>query len=69
MRSLPDSVLRRVHKRLKRLEDDPFHGASKLSVVPGYRARVGDYRILYDVNEVEETVLVTAVRHRREAYR
>ena len=35
----------------------------------GYRLRVGDYRVLYQVQEAHLVVLVVKVVHRREAYR
>ncbi|MBI4336605.1 MAG: type II toxin-antitoxin system RelE/ParE family toxin [Chloroflexi bacterium] len=31
--------------------------------------RVGDYRILFTVDESQRVITITAVRHRREAYR
>ena len=34
-----------------------------------YRVRVGDYRIVYEVNDKERKVVITRVRHRREVYR
>ena len=34
-----------------------------------YRIRVGDYRIIYQVNDLKLTVLVLAIGHRREVYR
>ena len=34
-----------------------------------YRVRVGDYRMIYRVDDKEHTVLVTRIRHRREVYR
>ena len=34
-----------------------------------YRIRVGDYRVVYTVDDQEKTVSIDRVRHRREAYR
>lgn len=34
----------------------------------GFRLRCGDYRVFFD-HEDENTIAITAVRHRREAYR
>lgn len=34
-----------------------------------WRIRLGDYRIIYEVNDKEKIVKVMRVRHRREAYR
>jgi mRNA interferase RelE/StbE len=45
-------------------------GCVKLAGEPDlYRIRVGDYRIIYQVNDPELTVLVLAIGHRREIYR
>jgi len=34
-----------------------------------YRIRVGDYRIVYEVNDKGKTVNIFRIRHRKEAYR
>jgi mRNA interferase RelE/StbE len=34
-----------------------------------YRIRVGDYRIVYEVDMKEQVITVARVRHRRDAYR
>ncbi len=34
-----------------------------------YRTRVGDYRILYTINDAAKTVTISSIRHRREVYR
>jgi len=34
-----------------------------------YRARQGDYRVLYTVDDVERRVVVFRIGHRREVYR
>jgi mRNA interferase RelE/StbE len=34
-----------------------------------YRLRVGDYRVLYQIDDSEKTVMIFKVGHRREVYR
>jgi mRNA interferase RelE/StbE len=34
-----------------------------------YRVRVGDYRIVYAVDDRERLVLIARIAHRREVYR
>lgn len=34
-----------------------------------YRLRVGQHRVLYEVDHAREAVVVYYIRHRREAYR
>jgi len=53
------------------LADNPFPRQSlKLSGVEvTYRLRVGDYRVIYEVNPEAKTIIIHCVRHRREVYR
>ena len=46
------------------------NGCTKLSgTEAAYRVRVGDYRVVYTVDDAERVVTVTRVGHRREVYR
>jgi len=57
--------------RIERLKADPFpRQAIKLSGTKRlYRIRVGDYRIVYEVDTQVKKVTIHYVRHRREVYR
>ena len=67
---LPIAVARRIWEKLLALERHPRpRGAAKLEGIEGYRIRVGDYRIVYVVNDHERTVDVARIAHRREIYR
>lgn len=61
----------RIVEALKRLATAPHGGAGikKLAGIDGYRLRVGDFRVLYEVHEQEVVVLVVKIGHRREVYR
>lgn len=69
--SLPRDVLRRVDSRIRALsEDQRPHGSKKLAGGGGlYRIRVGEYRVIYAVQDDALLVIVVRVRHRRDAYR
>ena len=69
MRDLPEAARRRIRSRIRGLQQSPYQGVVKLATAPGFRLRVGDYRILFQVDDDERTVRVTGIRHRREAYR
>lgn len=69
---LPHGMRERVLQAIRKLAEDPRpRGARKLSgeMRGAWRIRVGDYRILYDVNDEHLLVIILAVLHRREAYR
>jgi mRNA interferase RelE/StbE len=70
MDALPRPVFARVAKAALSLETNPRrHGSQKLRGIPAYRVRVGDYRVLYTINDPARVVEIVAVVHRREAYR
>jgi mRNA interferase RelE/StbE len=58
----------RIHQALRDLADDPPSGdIVKLQGVDGYRRRVGDYRIVFDITETE--VIVYKIAPRGQAYK
>lgn len=68
--NLPKKTLARVIEQIKTLSDDPRpNGCKKLSGDEKYRIRVGDYRILYLIEEKIITVFVVKIAHRKEVYR
>lgn len=69
-----DNLLAVTHNRISRrilsLENEPRpRGAKKLGGREEYRLRVGDYRVLYTVDDKDSLVTIFAVGHRREVYR
>ena len=71
LRRLPGVLFERVNERILSLRDKPRpHGVRKLAgALEGWRVRVGDHRILYQIDDEARTVTIVRVRHRREAYR
>ena len=68
---LPRLLQRRIADRLARLEANPRPvGCVKLAGEDRtYRVRLGDYRIVYVLDETRHTFFVTIIAHRREVYR
>lgn len=68
---LPDSVKRRMAEAIDKLAENPRpDGVVKLSGEDGiYRIRVGDYRIVYHIEDDKLCVVVLKTGHRREIYR
>ena len=67
---LPQARHRLIATKLLELEHNPRPpGIQKLHGHDGYRIRIGDYRVLFLIDNQEKTVQVTAIGHRREVYR
>ena len=71
VKHLPSEVIRKVDATILELEQNPRpHGCTKLEGSEDeYRVRVGDYRILYVIDDKAKLVTIAHVRHRRDAYR
>ena len=69
-RRLLGSVADRIAAAIDGLGLDPRPtGSVKLAGRDDFRIRVGDYRIVYAVNDAEDLVLIARIAHRRDAYR
>ena len=69
-RRLPPNVKEWVDAAMARLADNPRpSGVRKLRGMDGYRIRVGDYRVLYVIDDNEQRVLVWRVMTRGDVYR
>lgn len=56
-------------KVINQLSNNPRPaGCKKLTARPGYRIRVGDYRVIYTIEDKILTVFVIDIGHRREIY-
>jgi mRNA interferase RelE/StbE len=70
MDKLPALIHRRISRKILSLEDNPRPtGAKKLSGREEYRLRVGDYRVVYTIDDKVHVLTVFAGGHRREVYR
>lgn len=70
MAALPHEDYERVKTAVSRLAANPRPvGCRKLAGRDGWRVRVGDYRIIYDIDDPARSVTVLDVGHRREVYR
>jgi mRNA interferase RelE/StbE len=68
--ALDRQVQPHILAEIESLSPDPFrHGSIQLKGERARRIRVGDYRVIYDVDTHTRIVTIFRVRHRSEAYR
>ena len=69
MNKLQVKDFNRISKKILSLEKAPRpRGFRKLTNREEYRLRVGDYRVLYSIDDSNQLITVLAVGHRREVY-
>jgi mRNA interferase RelE/StbE len=78
-------ILRRARRELQRLPQEDYErvreamrglarilrptGCLALTGRAGWRIRVGDYRVIYEIDDAQHTVTIVHVGHRRDVYR
>lgn len=68
--ALHGKIFENIKKKVLSLSSNPRpFGSIKLTAEGGYRIKVGDFRILYRIDDREKEVIVYRIKHRKEAYR
>lgn len=70
LKRFPNALFLRINQHILALRDNPrLPGVRKLQGdLEGWRVRVGDYRIVYQIDDDAKTVTIVRVRHRRDVY-
>jgi len=71
LRRLPRNIALVIAKKIKELARNPHKmpNVKQLTNHPGYRLRVGDWRIIYTINDNELLIHVINVKTRGNAYK
>lgn len=71
LKRLDKQYIPKIIQRIESLVHNPLPHASKklLFTEKTYRIRVGDYRVIYQVDYREKTVLINYIRHRKDVYK
>jgi mRNA interferase RelE/StbE len=72
LRKMPRPIALRIRDKLAQIAEDPYGqhpNVTRLQNRPGYRLRVGDWRVIYEIEGEELIILVLRVGARGEVYR
>ena len=71
LKRLSPTAFRRLIEHIRSLAENPRPaGCHKImGSRSDWRIRVGDYRVIYEIDEKAHTIKLMRIRHRREAYR
>lgn len=62
-------LFEQVKEKILSLREDPRpQGCNQLIRREGYRIRIRDYRVLYEINDEAKIIYIFRVRHRRDVY-
>lgn len=70
MRGIPHHEQDRIMAKIDGLATDPRPaGVEKLSGVEGWRIRIGNYRVVYRIDDTTRVIVITRVGQRGSIYR
>ncbi|HIG94439.1 MAG: Addiction module toxin, RelE/StbE family [archaeon GW2011_AR13] len=69
LKKLDQNIQERILQGIEKLRIKPERCLKKLVGDPGFRLRVGDYRVIVDINRNLVQVLVISVGHRKNIYK
>jgi mRNA interferase RelE/StbE len=78
LKSLPPQIVNRIFSKLRELEQNPLPAGyvqltdfamESFKYEKLYRIRVGDYRVIYAIENETITITVLRIRHRKEVYK
>ena len=69
-KKLPEAIQDHIIPKILALESNPRPaGVKKLQVFEYYRIRIGDYRVVYSINDKVHLIKVLDLGHRKDIYR
>lgn len=70
IKRLTKAIIPVIHSKILKLQSDPyFYGKPLRYSLKNIRScRVGDYRILYQINEEKQQIVIATIRHRKDCY-
>jgi len=66
---LDKPIQERIINAIERMRFKPEHFISKLVDDPGYKMRVGDYRVIMDIDKTNLAIHITKIGHRKSVYK
>jgi mRNA interferase RelE/StbE len=71
LKKIDSQYIPQIIRKAENLSSDPFPENSRKiqGAETSYRIRIGDYRIIYQVDSGRRIVIIFHVRHRKDAYR
>ncbi|MAG73433.1 addiction module toxin RelE [archaeon] len=68
LEKLPREISQRIFQKVRTAKEDPHRYFIRLKGLPYYKLRVGDYRVIADINDGRLHILVVQIGHRKNIY-
>lgn len=70
LKKLDKTVAKRIFKKVSELSENPYHSdVTKIIGDPYFRLRIGDYRVIFDIQNDMLRMLILNVGHLKNVYK
>ena len=66
---LEKKIRKRIFEKISLTKENQFHYYEKLTARDEYKLRVGDYRVIADIDEKTKRISILLVNHRKDVYK
>jgi len=68
LNKLEKPIRERIYNKIITSSENPYHFFERLAERPEYKLRIGNYRVIVDINQSINTIEVTLIGHRKDVY-
>ena len=69
IQKLPFLLSKRIYNKINQLKDNPFSkDIKRLKNESAFRLRIGDYRVILDVDSKNNLIIILRIGHRKNIY-
>ena len=68
LNKLEKNIKERIWEKLQLCKENPFRFLEHLEQIKGFKLRVGDYRLIIDVNNSTKVIEILKLGHRKNIY-
>jgi len=69
LNKLPKNISKRIFNKIQETKENPHRYFIKLTNRQEYKLRIGDYRVIADINDSEIIIYVIKIGHRSKIYK
>jgi mRNA interferase RelE/StbE len=68
LEKLEKKIRKRIFEKIYSIKENPVHYFHRLTARDEFKLRVGDYRVIADINEQTKRISILFVDHRKNVY-
>lgn len=69
LKKIEEKEAQRIIKKVNNIDENPMHYLETLVDINAFKLRVGDHRVLIDVNQEARTITILFIGHRKNIYK